>query len=366
MDKTTFAVMTANQPGAVGLIQLHGRDVTESLQRLTGRGDWPVGRLRLCRFADIDEGLAVLLQDGVAQLMPHGGPRVMQKLVAWLVENGVEAQATPDPVAMYREANSPIEADVLHAIATAASPAAIDLLAAQPALWKAWFENSPQSEIPNPKPQLAHLLTPPTVVVVGPPNVGKSTLLNRLLGRSASVVADLPGTTRDWVGGLVELTPPAGDPRRDAVAVRWLDTPGLRTSDDTVEQSAIGLARSVIASADVLIAMRDPQQAWPPLPDMTRPPDLWVVNKVAEADHASPPGDALSQDHPLMIEALTGRGVAELTAAVFDRLGLGSIQSNQVWAFSPTLRRAAEGHLTDWPGYLFAQPMSHQATGGST
>ncbi|NJL31882.1 MAG: GTP-binding protein [Phycisphaerales bacterium] len=60
------------------------------------------------------------------------------------------------------------------------------------------------------------------VVVAGQPNVGKSTLMNKMLGRSASLVADLPGTTRDWVAGWVEL---------EGVALHWMDTPGLRHTD---------------------------------------------------------------------------------------------------------------------------------------
>ncbi|MEO0515377.1 MAG: GTPase, partial [Planctomycetota bacterium] len=182
--------------------------------------------MRLRNFAGIDEGLAGRVSPTTAQLMPHGGLRVVQKLETWLREQGVTRAEDIDTQALYPEATSPIEADVLHAIATASSPAAIGLLAAQPQCWRDWLASDPKSEIRNPK-SLQHLLTPPTIVVVGRPNVGKSTLLNRLVGRSASVVADLPGTTRDWVGGLVELVPRGGEAQRDAIAVRWLDTPGL-------------------------------------------------------------------------------------------------------------------------------------------
>lgn len=350
----TFTVTTANQPGAVGIVQVAGaaREVLRVLEKLTAKPQtaWPVGRLRLSAFADIDEGLAGRLTDTAAQLMPHGGPRVMQILCDWLRDHGV-APADPadtiDTRSLYPEAKSPIEADVLHAIATAASPAAVDRLAAQPGRWRNWSASSPDAQPPTPNPQLDHLLRPPTVVVAGPPNVGKSTLLNRLLGRTASVVADLPGTTRDWVGGLVELVPPGGDATTDAVAVRWLDTPGLHASGDQVEQAAIRLARGVIAQADVLISLQ--RSDGQPLPESALPrrPGLDVINEF-DPDAKTPCPDAIT------INALHGTGIDTLTAAVLNQLGLNAPEQSELWAFSPTLRRWAGGEAVDLAGYLGA------------
>ncbi|MEM9419797.1 MAG: GTPase [Planctomycetota bacterium] len=372
-----YSITTANQPGAVAIVQVSGeagalvglleklstsaaessRDATrprgvgdEKQSRddsgavvAEGRGReasrlverWEVGRLRLCHFADIDEGLAGRVSDTTAQLMPHGGLRVVQKLEAWLKAHDVQPATDIDTQALYPEAESPIEADVLHAIATAASPAAIDLLAEQPARWRQWLQSNHQSSFINHQ-SFRHLFIPPTVVVVGRPNVGKSTLLNRLVGRSASVVADLPGTTRDWVGGLVELVPESpdrgGDPARDAVAVRWLDTPGLRESDDTVEQRAIEQARAVVASADVLVVMRDPEHDWPEVAALPREPDVWVVNK------ADAVGEAWGgRADALLISAQHGDGIAALSNAVLEALGVMAIERGEPWAFSPWL-----------------------------
>ena len=57
-----------------------------------------------------------------------------------------------------------------------------------------------------------------TVAIVGPPNVGKSTLANRLFGQARSITADQPGTTRDWVGGVADIV---------GLAVTLVDTPGV-------------------------------------------------------------------------------------------------------------------------------------------
>lgn len=337
---TRVTLTTANTPGAVAIVQLHGGGVLSLLQQLTGRAQWVDRRAMLVDFAGIDEGLAIQTRDDSAQLMPHGGPRVVQRLLDHLVnEFGCFYDSEPDAMALYPEASSPIEADMLDAIARAASPAAIDLLAAQPALWRGVLQ---QVERLSSEERLAliersqtlnQLIAPPTVVVAGPANVGKSTLTNALMGKRVSIVADLPGTTRDWVGGLVELS--ATNDAQQAIAVQWLDTPGLRDSDDAIEQRAIQLAKQQIEQADALIAMRDPDQPWPDRQTLPRKPDLYVVNKV---DDALPPDIAagLSPNQPLNISAAGKLNLGVLQSAVIQRLGLDEL-CHQPWAFTDKL-----------------------------
>ena len=347
---TQLTLTTANTPGAVAILQLQGEGVADTLVTLTGRQDWPVCRALLCDFAGIDEGLAVLIHDDTAQLMPHGGPRVVQKLIEHLTsDHGCTYQASPNPQSLYPEASSPIEADMLDAIARAASPAAIDLLAAQPKLWTQLVElisqeDAQRSTIAERSGILDRLITPPTVVLVGPPNVGKSTLTNALMGKSVSIVADLPGTTRDWIGGLVEIR--ATNSMQDAVAVHWLDTPGLHGSEDAIEQRAIALAKQQIERADVLIAMRDAEQDWPSDTDLVRKADVWVINKV---DDAAIPSDkaGTNPDLPIHISAKTGRNLDRLQSRVIERLDLVELRA-EPWAFSQTLRAWCEGK-TDLP-----------------
>ncbi len=390
-------LMTAPTPGAVAIVQLHGAGVSDMLRQLTGVKEWVESKQRLVNFGEIDQGLAVLMAgagseaesgggDGQpwAQLFPHSGPRVVRLLLDRLLELGCEVVAELPPALAYPEAHDDIQAAMLATLAKAASPAAIDLLLAQPDLWRQLQAHPPTPDearrILTRSTQLDRLVTPATVVVVGRPNVGKSTLTNRLLGRAASIVADLPGTTRDWVAGLAEIQAGGaggGETSGRGVAVRWLDTPGLRDSDDAIEQQAITLARQVISQADVIIAMRDAATEWPELATLGREPDMWVVNKVDEPSAPPPPmkntihistrqvkpGQApvfslkaleklrvvalrqlaarengTYQGFPLRISARTGQGVPALEAAVLRRLGLHPL-TQEVWAFDETLRQ---------------------------
>ena len=292
-------VATSSQPGAIAILQLDG-DVTNVLRAATGIAQWPTGRARLTTLADIDRGLALRLTDKVAQIMPHGGPRVVQRLVAWLADRGVELVAADDvaPERVFPEAIDRFEAMALTAVARAASPIAVDLLLDQPRRWRAVTADcNPDAERAR---RLNRLIDPPMVVVAGPANVGKSTLSNALVGRSMSIAADRPGTTRDYTSGRIDLA---------GVVVDWHDTPGLRDSSDPIEVESVEIAMSLIARADMVVALTDHQQPWPVL---ARRPDLRVANK-CDLGERGDSGD-------LSISAATGVGIAELVLAVRDRL----------------------------------------------
>ncbi|MAE64949.1 MAG: hypothetical protein CMJ18_11825 [Phycisphaeraceae bacterium] len=333
--------MTAANPGAIAIVQVDGPQVESVLEGLSGVQDWPEARLRFVRFADIDEGCAVVLRsgsEGLAQLMPHGGPRVVSRLIDALVDAGCVYGQAVDARRMYPEAETALEADMLRAMSQAASPAALDLLMEQPALWNEAVGAPVRREpILVRSRALRRLLEPATVVVVGAPNVGKSTLTNEMLGRTASVVADLPGTTRDWVAGLVEL----GSPDRE-IAVRWLDTPGFRSTDDPVERRAANLARQVIGEADVLIAMRDPDSTWLDNDLLPRAPDLWLLGKI---DDGSLIGQGV-RDDPLAISAAKGHQIEVLKRRVLELLDLDALQ-DELWAFSDRLVALLESNDLD-------------------
>ena len=87
------------------------------------------------------------------------------------------------------------------------------------------------------------------VAIIGAPNVGKSTLLNRLVGDQRAMVSDIAGTTRDTIEESIVI---------DGIRFRFIDTAGIRTTDDTLERMGIERTLSAIKRAQIVISMAEP------------------------------------------------------------------------------------------------------------
>ena len=164
---------TAGRPGAIAILQLLG-DAVGILRDLTGVAPWPLHRMRLVKFGSVDEGLAVRLTSDVTQLMPHGGPRVLQRLTQLLVDSGAELITDPfdravDPQALYPEASDRFEAMMLAALARAQSPLAIELLLDQPRRWRDFIARGLQvsAEDMSRSKRLSRLIDPPVLSLPG-------------------------------------------------------------------------------------------------------------------------------------------------------------------------------------------------------
>lgn len=124
------------------------------------------------------------------------------------------------------------------------------------------------------------------VVVAGPPNSGKSSLVNKIAGEERAIVTAVPGTTRDHLDVPLSL---------DGVPIRLVDTAGLRASDDEVEAIGIERARVLVEASDVLLWMGEPEQA----PEHRRRID---VHAKADLVRSVPAGS-------LPVSATTGQGL---------------------------------------------------------
>jgi tRNA modification GTPase len=133
-------------------------------------------------------------------------------------------------------------------------------------------------------------------VILGPPNAGKSTLLNALAGEDIAIVSPTPGTTRDLIGARVDLA---------GVPVRLTDTAGLRDTTDTIEAEGVRRATTRAARADLIIAVAAaPNPVFAPAPEGA--PVLHIITKADLFDFA-PLGF-------LAVSATTGEGMATLRA----------------------------------------------------
>lgn len=153
------------------------------------------------------------------------------------------------------------------------------------------------------------------VAIIGAPNVGKSTLLNRLSGRDRAIVSNQPGTTRDVLEVDFEV---------HGIPVRLLDTAGMRDSHDKVEQEGVRRAQAAARTADVTIFMADicDVSTWNDVADG----DIRVMNKCDLAGSDLMNLDLMGQDlaipdDVLRISASTGDGVDALLQRMAELLG---------------------------------------------
>ncbi|MFG1399107.1 tRNA uridine-5-carboxymethylaminomethyl(34) synthesis GTPase MnmE [Roseixanthobacter pseudopolyaromaticivorans] len=143
-----------------------------------------------------------------------------------------------------------------------------------------------------------------SIAIAGPPNAGKSTLLNRLAGREAAIVSHRPGTTRDVLEVHLEL---AGQ------AVTLIDTAGLRETDDEVEAEGIRRARARAGAADLVLWLSEEGDA--------PPPELAHALAVRTKADKAETGDAARENtgSVLAISAATGQGMEALLARIEAR-----------------------------------------------
>ena len=143
------------------------------------------------------------------------------------------------------------------------------------------------------------------VAIVGAPNVGKSTLLNRLLNEERAMVSEIAGTTRDVIEERANI---------GGVLFRFLDTAGIRTTGDRLEQMGIERTMESIRRAQVVIRLIDAQRLDEAMPQIEVRPEQRVLTVVNKMD-AAPEGFRLPEG-AIGISAKRGEGIDELCGAL--------------------------------------------------
>ena len=305
------AIATPPGSGGVGIVRVSGGALEGLARALTGRVPVPRAATRAA-FSDsvggpIDDGLVLWFPaphsytgEDVLELHGHGGPVVMRRLLARCVELGARP-AEPGEFTRRAFLNGKLDlaqaeavADLIGAASEAAARGAlrslrgefssvINGMVAQLVELRMLVEATldfPEEEIDaadridarNRLASLRRALSDAqergrrgnvlqsglSVVIAGAPNVGKSSLLNRLAGDEVAIVTDIPGTTRDTIREQLVI---------EGVPLHIIDTAGLRQTEDPVEKLGIARTWRALEAADVVLLLRDAATA-APLPDL--------------------------------------------------------------------------------------------------
>lgn len=385
------AIATPPGRGAIGIVRLSGADLRPLARGLLGRVP-PPRRARLMGFKDadgtvLDEGIALFFPapssftgEDVLELQGHGGPVVLRMVLERACALGarparpgefteraflndrmdlVQAEAVADLIdsASRRAARSALRSldgafsrrvvavDELLLAARVHAEAAMDFadedidpladeqlrtrLGAIEASLAALLADGRQGRV---------LREGLDVVIAGAPNVGKSSIMNRLLAEDRAIVTEVPGTTRDVLAADVEI---------DGVAVRLSDTAGLRPGDDPVERIGVERAKRAIDNADLVLAVQE--ETGPAVPIEGAAERLVVKNKV---DLSGRPAGRNAAGE-LLISARTGAGFEVLRAAI--AAAAGSSAGEGVYLARQrhlTALEAANGRVADAAGRL--------------
>ena len=362
---TIFALSSGPPPAAIAVVRVSGPGARFALETMLGRVPEP-RRAVLARVRDpqsgevIDAGLALWFPgpqsetgEDVAELQLHGGRAVVASVLAALGTLEGLRLAEPGEFTRRAFANGRLDlteveglADLIYAETEAQRRQAYrqlrgalkeraetwrGRLVEALALVEARIDFADEADVAGdliaPARQIAASLRDDikatladerrgerlregfVVAIAGPPNAGKSSLLNRIARREAAIVTPIPGTTRDVIEVHLNL---------EGLPVTLLDTAGIRDAEDPIEQEGVRRARARAAAADLVLWVVDAAEAELPdnaLSDPEGPPVWRIENKIDLLDSDSQQSrvrNAICGTVP--ISALTGAGLENLIA----------------------------------------------------
>lgn len=369
MNDTIFALSSGRPPAAVAVIRISGPSAHQAGERLAG--SLPVARsaaVRELRHPDtgerLDEALVLRFDapasstgEDVVELHGHGGRAVVDAVLAALAGLDGLRQAEPGEFTRRAFENGRIDlteaeglADLIEAETESQRKAALALaeggLRKQIAIWQERLlalsaqaeraiDYDEDDEAVDPallrdcaslageleqwleRPRVEPLKDGVLVVIAGPPNSGKSSLINAIFGEERAIVTDIPGTTRDHIEVPLAL---------GGVPIRLTDTAGLRETQGRVEAIGVERAGRLVEAADVLLWLGDPSQA---------PAHSRRIMVHAKVDVRGPAAEG-----SLAVSALTGEGLPTLLAEV-ERLARAVLPGEEAIA----LNRRQAGHV---------------------
>lgn len=363
------AVLTPAGRGAIAVVAVAGPQCVEIVERCfvsaTGRrlSEQKVGQILFGRWGDAaGEEIVVARQPEGVEIHCHGGRAASEAICTRLQQEG--CHRTPPEEWVRENESSTLRAAARLALASATTERTALVLLDQynGALERELLtmtELIDAGDLAAARRQGETLLArwsvgrwlarPARVVLAGPPNVGKSSLINALVGYERAIVFDTPGTTRDVVTARTAI---------DGWSVELSDTAGIRRATSELEKEGIALARAAVASADVVLLVDEAVRLTAGRPgsageelliDLAETPHLVVANKI---DRLAP-HERKRLAHVVPTCATSGEGMEILVAEIARLLAPQPLPPGAGVPFDPShavaLEQAVEAIATDRP-----------------
>jgi tRNA modification GTPase len=325
------ALLTPPGRGALAVVGVAGpRAVAAVAHLFHPRGKQPLlarpaGSIAFGRWADPTKGEELVVVRRTADSLEvhcHGGLAASEAVMASLESLG--AVREPWPAWLHANGAAMVEVEAREALAKAGGPKAAQILSRQLAgALQAEFDRiaalkhdgsfaaarAAVDRLRRASRVGLRLTRPWRVVVSGPTNVGKSSLVNALSGYTRSIVSPEPGTTRDVLETRIVL---------DGWEIDLVDTAGLRGGDaadvSATEQAGIGRAVAAAAAADLVVHVSRAGTGNGPLRSAATVPDIPTLHVVSQCDLA--PDDTACPAGGIRTSAVTGAGLDSLAAAI--------------------------------------------------
>ncbi len=277
--ETRATLITSQTPSAVAVVLVQGARAREFVESLwhPNRPDLPL-RTNAIRYGqwvsirdDTAEGVVVCMTaEDTIEVHSHGGPVASQRILEDLQQLGAKielSESAANALALPKDL-SLIQQEAWYDLIQVNTSIAAEILLDQ---YSGCLDNAFQSiqhlmaieDITNARQAInellhfeqlgLHLLEPRTILLCGPPNSGKSSLMNSLLGFQRVIVHDSPGTTRDLI---IENSAVMGLP------VRFVDSAGIRETDNSIENAGIEAAKRAMLEADLALVLIDLTTGW--------------------------------------------------------------------------------------------------------
>ncbi|MEZ5942305.1 MAG: GTPase [Planctomycetaceae bacterium] len=322
-----FAILTGRGRGGVATFALHGnvRLADGVFTAKNGRlaADQYLNRIcfgliELTDGSAREEAVYCRTAENRAEIHCHGGPAVQRLIAEALLRSGVLQVSAKEFLAA---TDGPLAADAALVLAKSQTSRTAKILLAQQARFPQFLEQIGKLPIGERIASLReslqwetfgrHLTEPWMIVLCGPPNVGKSTLLNALVGYNRAIVFDQPGTTRDV---LTAETAIEGWP------MRFVDTAGLRSTTDELEQAGIEQGKQTLAQADLLLVLHDITQGPSDLPAEVSEAQVQRIDVWNKCDAQLQQKEVAPTNDSVHISALKHEGLEPLFERIVARL----------------------------------------------